>query len=155
MRREGLRRTSPRCQSLVRSAPNAPVQFVTQTRAITTGADYHRRPERPRSPCADTTDTHTFAKHNSATRANFGQSTSACRIENRTEQKRAARFAFVRPFGPPNGGGIVTTLALKTRWELLWIAGGDRGQRGEAAATRVDRGQQPPDTSGSGGSSVQ
>ena len=65
-----------------------------------TGADYHRRPERPRSLRADTTDTHTFAKHNWAIRGNFEQLTSGCRIENKTEQKVAARF----PFAPLSGG---------------------------------------------------
>ena len=60
-----------------------------------------RRPERPRSPCAGTTDTHTFAEYNSAIHGNFGQSTSACRIDNKTEQKKVAGFPFVRPFEPP------------------------------------------------------
>src|SRR6059058_3302164 len=60
-----------------------------------------RRPERSRSPGADTTDTYTCADYNSATRGNFGQSTSACRIENKTEQKGAARLPFVWPFNLP------------------------------------------------------
>lgn len=56
---------------------------------------------RPRSSCADTTDTHTFAEDNSAIRGKFGQSTCACRIEDKSEPKRAAGFPFVQPFEPP------------------------------------------------------
>ena len=81
--------------------------------------------ERPRSPCADTTDTHTFAKHNSATHANFRQLTSACRIESKTEQKWRRDFRLHSHLDPPSSGlPIVAELALKTRWEL--DSGGSR-----------------------------
>ncbi len=117
---DGSRRRS--CSAKMRRGVSRPIVV-----SITTEADYHRTPEQPRSPGADTTDTHTFAKHNSATRANFGHSTSACRIENKTEQKGAARFPSVQPFGPPNGVlPIVTSLALTTRWELAVDSGGVR-----------------------------
>ena len=46
----------------------------------------------------DTTDTHTFAEYNSANRGKFGI-TFAYRIEDNTEQKRAAGFLLV-PFEP-------------------------------------------------------
>jgi len=99
---------------------------------ITTGPDYHRTPEQPRSPCGDTTDTHTFARHNSATRANFWQSTSACRIENKTEQKGAARLPLVWPFNLPaaaeyNRAGLkdamgvaVDSVGSRPTWRSWW-----------------------------------
>src|SRR6516162_11195402 len=40
-------------------------------------------------------------RYNSAIHGNFGQSTSACRIDNKSEPKKVAGFPFVRPFEPP------------------------------------------------------
>ena len=79
---------------------------------------------RPRSSCADTTDTHTFAENNSAIRGNFGQSTCACRIENKTGQKRAVGFPFVRPFEPPAAGTNNTRAGTEDAMELAVDSGG-------------------------------
>jgi hypothetical protein len=96
--------------------------------------DFPSDTDRPRSSCAGTTDTDTFAEYKSASHGKFGRSTSASRIEDKTEQKRAAEFPFVRPFGPPSGWPpTVPALAQKTRLSWLWIAGvrprlaGERG----------------------------
>jgi hypothetical protein len=66
--------------------------------------DFPSETEGPRSSCAGTTDTDTFAEFKLASHAKFGRSTSASRIEEKTEQKRAARIPFVRPFESPAGG---------------------------------------------------
>jgi hypothetical protein len=78
---------------------------------------------RPRSSCADTTDTHTFAEDNSAIRGKFGQSTCACRIEDKSEPKRAAGFPFVQPFESPAATTNSTRAGEKMRWSWLWITG--------------------------------
>ena len=65
--------------------------------------DFPSETERPRSCGAGTTDTDTFAEYKSASHGKFGRSTSASRIEDKKEQRRAAKFPFVRPFEPPAG----------------------------------------------------
>jgi hypothetical protein len=50
----------------------------------------HRRPND--SSCAGTTDTDMFAEYKSASHGKFGRSTSASRIEDKTEQKSALRL---------------------------------------------------------------
>ena len=78
----------------------------------------------------DTTDTHTFAEYNSANRGKFGI-TFAYRIEDNTEQKRAAGFLLV-PFEPPaERPPTVSALAQKTRWNWLWIVGTGLSSRGQ------------------------
>jgi hypothetical protein len=76
--------------------------------------------ERPRSSFAGTTDTDTFAEYKSASHGKFARSTSASRIEDKTEQKRSAGFP---PFEPPAGGRQQYPLVQKTQLSWLWIAG--------------------------------
>ena len=79
---------------------------------------------RPRSSCADTTNTHTFAEDNSAIRGKFGQSTCACRIEDKSEPKRAAGFPFVQPFEPPAATTNSTRAGAEGAMELAVDNGG-------------------------------
>jgi hypothetical protein len=74
--------------------------------------------ERPRSSCAGTTDTDRFAEYKSASRGKFGRSSSACRTENKTEQKRAAGFPFLQPFEAPAATTNSTRAGTEDAMEL-------------------------------------
>jgi hypothetical protein len=80
--------------------------------------------ERPRSSCAGTTDTDRFAEYKSASRGKFGRSSSACRIENKSEQKRAAGFPFVQPFERPAATTDSTRAGAEDAMELAVDNGG-------------------------------
>src|SRR5215472_6893497 len=80
--------------------------------------DFPSETERPRSSCAGTTDTDTFAEYKSASHGKFGRSTSASRIEDKTEQKSAAKFPFV--FEPPAGSRQQYTRSLSDG--LHWLS---------------------------------
>ena len=86
--------------------------------------DFPSETERPRSSCAGTTDTDTFAECKSASHGKFGRSTSASRIEDKTEQKRAAEFPFVRPFEPPAGAANSNRASTEDAIELPVDSGG-------------------------------
>ena len=82
--------------------------------------DFTSETERPRPTCGGITDTDTLAEYKSASHGKFGQSTSASRIEDKTEQKRTAKFPFVRPFEPP-AGSRQQGFALAQKTRLSWL----------------------------------
>jgi hypothetical protein len=108
----------------MRVRTNDGTRCATQRDPSRLSEDLPSETKRPRSSCAGTTDTDRFAEYKSASRGKFGRSTSACRIENKTEQNGSARFPFVRPFEPSAAAPNNTRASTEDAIELAVDSGG-------------------------------